>query len=112
MVRYFRYISRYIDGGTWKNADLQICGLLPPVTPLILVSFQRNSVGTHLEKKLIYICIKKFHRFYYTFELMIHFLAEKENKKFLNIHLDILLSYTSWGLNSVEYSKFFNGERL
>ena len=43
---------------------------------------------------------------------MIHFLAEKENKKFLNIHLDILLSYNSWGLNSVEYSKFFNGERL
>ena len=70
-----------------------------------------KKFGTHLEKKLIYICIKKFHRFY-TFELMIHFLAEKENKKFLNIHLDILLIYNSWGLNSVEYSKFFSWERL
>ena len=51
--------------------------------------YNAKKFGAHIQKRLIYMCIKK--NSFYAFELMIHFLAEAG---FLNVQSDILLNLT------------------
>ena len=80
-----------INDGYGRNVHLQIFCLLLPVVPWFLLLSQRiwykpwEGIDLHVHGK------KVFHRFY-TFELIIHFLAEEY---FFNMHLDNLLNTTS-----------------
>ena len=79
-------ITNYINvnNWTWRNAQLQIYGLLLPVV------FPKKF-GAQIQKRLIYMCMgKNFHSFY-AFEWIIHYLAEED---FLNMHSDFLFNVT------------------
>ena len=73
-----------VNNWTWRNAQLQIYGLLLPVV------FPKKF-GAQIQKRLIYMCTGKKFRSFYAFEWIIHYLAEED---FLNMHSDILLNLT------------------
>ena len=101
-----KVLWKHINDGTWNIAHLKICGLVLPITSLVLVIFLINLV--HLEGIDLHVHGKK------NSELLYFWVndAFSSGRRFPEYAFRHSLEYNAWSQNSVEYWIFFIVERL